>query len=79
MGGRVSGVVSKGGGAFQRPSRLHNRKDARGKIRVQVILLDEARKAHTTGNITRSFTLYEARVSEVAAWLEEKLFNGKKV
>ena len=62
---------------FARPLfvRTRNKGDAKGTVRLQIVLIDEKRKAHRTGNITRSFTIHDVKVSEVAGWLEEKLFG----
>lgn len=50
-----------------------NRKDSRGKVGVQVVLRNGT--APQAGNIVRSFTAEDARVSEVATVIERALFG----
>ena len=52
-----------------------NRRDGRGKVKVQLFLANEM-GSHTKGNVTRSFSVRDTRVSELARWLEERLFAG---
>ena len=58
---------------FRRPSRRKNTADAVGRVVVNVVLQNPKTRAHTTGNITRSFALDNTRVSVVAAALEAAL------
>ena len=50
-----------------------NRRDGRGRVKVQLFLANEM-GSHTKGNVTRSFGIQDARVSEIAKWLEARLF-----
>jgi hypothetical protein len=61
---------------FRRATRRKNTADAVGRVVVNVILQDPKRKAHTTGNITRSFALEGTTVGRVAAVLEATLGKG---
>lgn len=61
---------------FQRPTRRKNTADAVGRVVVNVVLQNPKTRAHTTGNITRSFALDNTRVSSVAAVLESVLGRG---
>ena len=66
---------------FKRPKRATNKKDETGKIRVIIYLIDEAtsHNSHKKGNISRSFSVADAKVSEVADCIENALFGEKDV
>lgn len=54
---------------LRRASARHNTKDAVGTVRVTVVLVDPARRAHRTGNIVRVFHLQNTKVSVAAEQL----------
>jgi hypothetical protein len=58
---------------FKRPSRRKNTADAVGRVVVTIVLQNPETKAHQTGNIVRSFSLDDTRVSVVADKLERVL------
>ena len=58
---------------FKRPSRRKNTADAVGRVLVTVVLQNPETGSHTRGNIVRSFSLDETRVSVVADKLEAAL------
>ena len=58
---------------FKRPERVSSGGDERGRVVVTIVLRD--RQTNVKGNITRTFTVPEARVSEVAAFVERALFG----
>jgi hypothetical protein len=62
--------------SFTRQGRAHNTKDEPGKVYVFItrILTKNGARFHVKGNITRSFTLADAKVSEVAQTVERALF-----
>ena len=62
---------------FSRASRRKNEADERGAVCVTIILLDPVKRRHKRGNITRSMTIENTKVSEVAVVLEQVL--GKSV
>lgn len=54
-----------------------NASDEEGSVRVIVQLFRDSK--YVTGNISRTVTVANARVSEVAAAVEEALFGSNKV
>lgn len=54
---------------LKRASARRNTADATGTVRVTLVLVDPARRAHRTGNIVRVFHLHATKVSAVAAQL----------
>ncbi len=65
-------------GPFIRPDRGHRstKKDEIVPIvRVHVIPIRKGNKEFFTGNISRSFSIYDAKVSEVARIVEQALFG----
>lgn len=59
---------------FARLPRSRNVRDEKGTVLVKVVLA--ARSSPVRGNIVRSFSVSNTRVSEVAACIEESLFAG---
>ena len=62
---------------FERP-RPRNEADDIGRIIVQVTLRSTKNRVHTKGNMIRSTTIANARVSEVFAAIEKALFGEEK-
>ena len=58
---------------FTRARRARNTLDAVGRVVVSVVLHNLKTGSHQRGNITRSFSLDETRMSVVAAVLEKVL------
>lgn len=49
-----------------------------GKVRIYIRAIDPANNVVMKGTISRSFTIGEARVSDVAEAVEQALFGGKE-
>ncbi len=55
-----------------------NTEDANGRIRIKIIKLDPRGQNHTKGNITRTITLKDGKVSDVATTIERALFGQEE-
>jgi hypothetical protein len=74
---RVNGAGVRRRPRFERSGVPRAKDDEAGKIRVHVFLCGDA-GYHAAGNITRSYTIKNAKVSAVAKALEEALFGGAR-
>ena len=58
---------------------LGDRTDKVGRIVVRVILIDRGENGNMKGNLTRTFTVNDATVSEVAELTRSACLNGARV
>ena len=56
---------------------LGDRTDKVGRIVVRIILIDRGENGNMKGNLTRTFTVNDAKVSEVAELTREACLNGE--